>query len=201
MSKIFQLELFVQEMKLWNPATSRQLAEISIDVTVFDCKNVPIKRHDSAKNGKNAPMSRGQNFLFTLDEMPKDENQVFFNVFRNTKEKELVGKGNIPILELFGDVFLETFKEPEIAEEPEIVQQPEESGQGKADDTDASKSKTNSKTAQSRKSTGNTTKKGPTSSATANMGKNQQAEKSDTTKNDTPSEEVAVENTEKPSIS
>ncbi|XP_037039956.1 uncharacterized protein LOC119076969 [Bradysia coprophila] len=142
MTKIFQLELFVQQIELWKMPTTRQEDEISIDVTVFDCKSVPIKRHDSAESGKNATMSRGQNFLFTLNEIPTDGNQVFFNVFQNTNKKKLVGTGTIPINELFGEVFVETFKQPE------VVQPPEKSGQ---DPSDATNKKTDSKTAQNQK--------------------------------------------------
>lgn len=199
MTKIFQLELFIQEIKLWNYETTRQQSEISIEVTVFDCKNVSIKRHDSAENGKNAGMGRGQNFLFTLNKIPTDGNQVFFNVFRNTNKRKLVGTGKIPIHELFGEVFSETFKELE------VVQQPAESAQSTVDAIDATKNKTDSKTAQlqkQQKPSKTTMKKGQTSTEKGNTGKKQQQEEqSDVAKNETTPDEVSVVNTTTPSIS
>ncbi|KAG4066664.1 hypothetical protein HA402_007300 [Bradysia odoriphaga] len=193
MTKIFQLELFVQQVELWNIPTSRQQGEISIDATVFDCKNVPIKRRDSAESGENATMSRGQNFLFTLNEFPTGGNQVFFNVFQNTNKKKLVGTGTIPINEIFGEVFTETFKQLK------IVQAPENSGQVPED---ATNNKTDSKTAQPQKQEKlkqNVTKKNSKSSKQQQNKKGQSSDgKGNVVADNTLPDETPTENTTKP---
>lgn len=197
MAKIFQLELFIQDITLWEVPKGGKQNEISIDVTVFGCHNVPIKRQGSDENGKAADtMNRGQNFLFTLNEIPADENKVFFNIHRIANQKKLVGTGKIPIHELFGDVFLESFRQPVIVEQPK-------------DAVDDSKVKDASKTAQpqnqttkndSKRSQQNLNKKrkssvGKGSATNSKTGNNQQQQKTgDATKNDTAADVVPTEN-------
>lgn len=111
MAKIFQLELFIKEMSIWQlPHNSEQHDETVVEVTVYDNKDVAINGYVF---GKNSTMNRGQNFLFTLDAMPIDEDKVFFKVFKKAynRDKNFLGSGNIPIDKIFGDFFSQVFKD------------------------------------------------------------------------------------------
>ncbi|XP_037045296.1 uncharacterized protein DDB_G0271670-like [Bradysia coprophila] len=121
MAKIFQLELFIKEMSLWTlPQGSEDHDETLVEVTVFDMENVPINGYVF---GKNSTMNRGQNFLFTLGGMPADNNKVFFNVFKKAynREKNFLGNGNIPIDQIFGDLFSQIFKDATAAKTSQVL--------------------------------------------------------------------------------
>lgn len=96
-------------MSIWKlPHNSEECDETCVEVNVFDLKEVPICGYVFEKN---STLNRGQNFLFTLNAVPIDKDKVFFNVFKKAfnREKNLLGKGNIPIEKIFSDVFLKTF--------------------------------------------------------------------------------------------
>lgn len=118
MAKIFQLELFIKEMSLWKlPDTSDECDETCVEVTVFDIENVPINGYVF---GKNSTINRGQNFLFTLNAIPTEENKVFFNVYKKAyhMKKNFLGTGKIPINAIFSDIFSQTFPNTSNAQQP-----------------------------------------------------------------------------------
>lgn len=164
MAKIFQLELFIKEMEIWKlPNGIESWDDTCVDFTLFDIKNVSIKKDAFDENEK--PKNRGQNFLFTLCDIPVDRKNMFFHIYKKPykKDKKYVGTGHIPIDEIFGDIFLKTF---EYADEndagndnqPQTDDKDGLNSAGKVDVTATKSSKTDSKVTQKKQqSSGNVT--------------------------------------------
>ncbi len=113
MAKIFQLELFIKEIAIWKlPPQCKKRDETCVEVTLFDIKDVPIKKEAFETN---TTMNRGQNFLFTLNDIPIGKQKMFFKIFKKTNKiwKRFLGSGNIPIDEIFDEIFLRTFRDPQ----------------------------------------------------------------------------------------